>query len=67
MHTGVAQNKSTACQADRFLLDGKKENFSCPIFLLQSNLLLKKMATNVHGSKCPYHSDLTEKIDFVGI
>jgi hypothetical protein len=23
--------------------------------LLQSNLLLKKMATNVHGSQCPYH------------
>jgi hypothetical protein len=22
--------------------------------LLQSNLLLKKMATNVHGSQCPY-------------
>jgi hypothetical protein len=42
MHTGVVQNKSIACQADRFLLDGKKEKFSCPIFLLQSNLLLKK-------------------------
>jgi hypothetical protein len=24
------------------LLDGKKEKFSCPVFLLQSNLLLKK-------------------------
>jgi hypothetical protein len=33
---------SIACQADRFLLDGKKEKFSCPIFLLESNLLLKK-------------------------
>jgi hypothetical protein len=52
MHTGVVQNKSIACQADRFLLDGKKEKFSCPIFLLQSNLLLKKTATNVHGSQC---------------
>jgi hypothetical protein len=54
MHTGVVQNKSIACQADRFLLDGKKEKFSCPIFLLQSNLLLKKTATNVHGSQCQW-------------
>jgi hypothetical protein len=42
MHTGVVQNKSIACQADQFLLDGKKEKISCPVFLLQSNLLLKK-------------------------
>jgi hypothetical protein len=53
MHTGIVQNKSIACEADRFLLDGKKEKFSCPVFLLQSNLLLKKMATNVHGSQSP--------------
>jgi hypothetical protein len=44
MHTGVVQNRSIACQADRFLLDGKKE---------KNNLLLKK-ATNVHGSQCPF-------------
>jgi hypothetical protein len=53
MHTGVVQNKSINCQADRSLLDGKKEKNSCPVFLLQSNLLLKKTATNVHGSQCP--------------
>jgi hypothetical protein len=53
MHTGVVQNKSIACQADPFLYDGKKEKFSWPVFLLQSNLLLKKwqpmcMAASVH-------------------
>jgi hypothetical protein len=30
--SGVVQNKSIACQADRSLLDGKKEKFSCPVF-----------------------------------
>jgi hypothetical protein len=40
MHTGVVQNKSIACQADWFLLDGNKEQILCPVFLLQSNLLL---------------------------
>jgi hypothetical protein len=33
MHTGVVQKKYIACQADRFLLDGKKKKihvlFSC--------------------------------------
>jgi hypothetical protein len=53
MHTGVV-HKSIARQADRFLLPGKKEKNSCPIFLLlQSNLLLKETVTNVHGSQCP--------------
>jgi hypothetical protein len=33
MHYGVAQNKSIAFQADRFLLDGKKEKCSMSCFL----------------------------------
>jgi hypothetical protein len=39
VHTGVAHDKSIACQADWLLLVSKKEHFSCPIFLNQSNLL----------------------------
>jgi hypothetical protein len=54
MHTGVVHNKFIACQADRFLIDGKKEKKVCPVFLHKSNLLLKKrqpvcMAASVHN------------------
>jgi hypothetical protein len=57
MDTGCrAQNMYNACQADWFLLDPKKEKFSCPVFVMESNLLLKELepmctAASVHWNR----------------
>jgi hypothetical protein len=42
MHTAIVQNKSIACQADWFLLDQKKEKFSCPVFCTKATFYCKK-------------------------
>jgi hypothetical protein len=66
MHTGDALSKTSLLlvKLTGFLLYGKKEKFSCPVFLLQSNILLKKMATNVHGSQCPRNPTSRSRIVF---
>jgi hypothetical protein len=47
MYTGVVQN--IACQADRFLYDGKKQKIFMTSFLAS-----KQPSTVKNGSQCPY-------------